>query len=78
MQSRSRKSSVENWLVTVVDLGPGESLHFNREHLTMNDVRAALRAQYPGRRDLVTSDHGNWAYVGVRDDDVKEHVWDRL
>ena len=75
---RSRMSNLKDWLVTVGELGVGESVYFNLEHLTMDDVRAALKAQYPDRRDLVTSNHGSRAYVGVASDHLNERVWDRL
>ncbi len=75
---KSRMSNVKDWLPVVGDLGPGESVMFNREHLTMDDVRAALKAQYPDRRDLVTSSHGSRAYAGVSDDGLDARVWDRL
>ena len=71
-------SNLKDWLVTVGELGVGESVYFNREHLTMDDVRAALKVQYPDRRDLVTGDHGSRAYVGVSDDGLDARVWDRL
>ena len=75
---RSRQSNLKDWLITVGELEPGESVMFNREHLTMADVRAALKAQYPDRRDLVTGDHGQRAYAGVSDDGLDARVWDRL
>ncbi len=71
-------SNLKDWLVTVGELGAGESVYFNRGHLTMDDVCAALKAQYPDRTDLMTGDHGQITYVGIADDAATPRGWGRL
>lgn len=59
-------SDAKTWLVDAGKLKNGATLHFSRCGMPMDDVKAALKSQYPERRFYIVK-HGDATYVGAGD-----------
>ena len=53
----------DDWLVRAGNLRAGEGLYFNRQQQSEDDIRAALKAQFPNGEVQFAHRHGQTVYI---------------